>query len=243
MAFLGDANTFLDIDAGYDPLDDLRDPFVSILDPNPMGSLVSLDGGSGLGLAALALMALFAMQQAAPASQGLGEGDEPVLAVKAWTVDGRTSAVPILADTLTREQLRQDCRHLPDVQKWTDDAAALLTERRSTVSASIWGSLVHGVVKRTIDALKTSFPLAYADLEAELSLSDDPTELVSYGRKFSTRLDVVEDRSEKLGAVSDYDIKTGREGLTPRRLQEIASRLALKYPGKIIYIIEVRPRL
>lgn len=150
------------------------------------------------------------MQQAAPASQGLGETDRPVLVVKAWTVGADDKPVPIMAGSLTEEQLRRDCQYLPDVQKWTDEAASTLAPHKSTVAPNVWGSLVHGAVKRTIDALKAAFPLVYANLQPELSLSDSSTEKVPYGQKYSTRLDVVEDRSFDMGAVCDYDIKTGR---------------------------------
>jgi len=74
-----------------------------------------------------------------------------------------------------------------------------------------------------------------------MSFAPDTTGKVPYGQKGSTRLDVVEDRSKDLRAVCDYDIKTGREGLTPKRLEEIAERLAARYAGMTIYIIEVRP--
>jgi hypothetical protein len=65
---------------------------------------------------------------------------------------------------------------------------------------------------------------------------------VPYGQKGSTRLDVVEERTDDMGAVCNYDVKTGRDGLTLKRLREIAERLADNYPGAVIYIIEVRPR-
>ena len=105
----------------------------------------------------------------------------------------------------------------------------------------VWGTLVHDAVKRTIQGLKAAFPHAYENLEAELSLSDDREEEVPYGRKFSTRLDVVEDRRQDMGAVCNYDIKTGRAGLSAKRLSEIAQRLATNYPLATIFIIQVRP--
>jgi hypothetical protein len=151
--------------------------------------------------------------------------------------------VPILVGSLTEEQLRQNCRFLPDVQNWTDDAAALLAEQKPILPARTWGSLVHGAIKRAIDALKGSVPFIYDKLHAEISFVPDIVGEVSYGQKGSTRLDVVEDRSKEVGAVCNYDVKTGREGLTLKRLREIAERLADNYPGAIIYIIEVRPRL
>jgi hypothetical protein len=41
----------------------------------------------------------------------------------------------------------------------------------------------------------------------------------------------------------DYDIKTGQRGFDPKKLLEHAKRLALKYPGMTVFIMEVRPQL
>jgi len=200
-------------------------------------------GGGNLGWSAAtsALTALYAMLQAAPASLGLGSSDEPVMAITAWTLDGKNRPVPIFVDSLTEEQLRQHCRFLPDVQSWTDDAAALLAEQKPILPARTWGSLVHGAIKRTIDALKKSVPIIYENLHPEISFYPDRPGEAPFGYKGSTRLDVVEDRRKEFGAVCHYDVKTGKEGLTVKRLEEIADRLAKNYPGAIIYIIEIRP--
>lgn len=227
-----------------------RDPFDDPLRPDlPMlgGGSGGVGGGGGsgsidLGAIAFALTSIFRIQHAAPASQGLGESDEPVLVVKSWTVDPEGRPVPILVDSLTEEQQRQACRFLPDVQDWTDDAAALLADKKPILPARTWGSLVHGEIKRRIDALKASLPFIYRNLFAEVSFSSDPSHRVHYGMKGSTRLDVVEDRSEDMKVVCNYDIKTGREGLTLARLKEIADRLSKRYPGVTIYIFEVRPQ-
>ncbi|MBU1304975.1 MAG: hypothetical protein KKF33_05585 [Alphaproteobacteria bacterium] len=231
LAFLGDEQTLIDPDVEGDPYASAREPYGIPILPN-LGGLI-----------ALALVSLHSMLRAAPASQGLGEKDEPVLAIKAWAVNGNRQPVPVLVGSLTEEQLRQHCRFLPDVQNWTDDAAALLADKKPILPERTWGSLVHGVIKRTIDALKKSSPFIYDSLRPEISFAPNITGPVPYGRKGSTRLDVVEDRSEEEGVLCDYDVKTGREGLTVSRLKEIADRLSKSYPGITIYIIEVRPRL
>jgi hypothetical protein len=221
------------------------DPFNDTPIRQPEQMLTGPGGGGGdIGLRAiaLALASIFRTQNAAPASQGLGERDEPVLVVKSWTADPQGRPVPILVGSLTEEQQRNACRFLPDVQNWTDDAAALLAAQKPIVPARTWGSLVHGAIKRTIDALKASIPFVYDNLRAEISFAPDGPGEVSYGQKGSTRLDVVEDRRKDMGAVCNYDVKTGRDGLTLNRLREIAERLAGNYPGAVIYIIEVRPR-
>ncbi|QQR36566.1 minor capsid protein [Devosia oryziradicis] len=222
------------------------DPFNDTPVRRPEHILTGPGGGGGdIGLRAIAfaLVSIFRTQNASPASQGLGERDEPVLAVKSWTADPQARPAPILVGSLTEEQQRNACRFLPDVQKWTDEAAALLAEQKPILPARTWGSLVHGTIKRSIDALKASMPFVYDNLRAEISFAPDAPGEVSYGQKGSTRLDVVEDRRKDMSAVCNYDVKTGRNGLTLKRLREIAERLAGNYPGAVIYIIEVRPRL
>lgn len=118
----------------------------------------------------------------------------------------------------------------------------MLADKKPILPASTWGSLVHGAIKRTIEALQASIPIIYDNLRPELSFYPDTVGEAPYGQKGSTRLDVVEDRRKDFGAVCDYDVKTGREGLTMKRLKEIADRLSRNYPGAIIYIIEVRPQ-
>ena len=45
------------------------------------------------------------------------------------------------------------------------------------------------------------------------------------------------------GAVCIYDIKTGREGLSPARMLELSSTVQYYYPGiQRIIVTEVRPR-
>ena len=209
-----------------------------ILDPNPF--LLGPDPRDGLGILGLAGLAYYAMQQAAPAGVGLGDGDEPVIVYKAWESDGAVRATPIIVGSLSAEQVRQSCQRLPEVQAWTDEAAKALSAERLLMGPASWGSRVHKLVKDYIDELKKSLPLAYGDIRAEFSLdtTDDP---VFYGKRGSTRLDVFEDRRDDMGAVCVYDIKTGQEGLTPKRVGQIAEVVFVVYGGVMFYIIEVRP--
>jgi hypothetical protein len=86
VAHLGDQETLIDPDFG------VTDPLVVMITPGT---------GGGLAAVMLALLRIYAAQQTAPASQGLGKGDEPVLAVRAWTVGKADDVVPMFAGSLT----------------------------------------------------------------------------------------------------------------------------------------------
>ncbi|MGV8832736.1 MAG: hypothetical protein ACOH2N_12235 [Devosia sp.] len=240
FAFLGDPVTLIDPD--FDPLDRIRNPFDAIIDPNPLGSLLGPGDVGGLGLAALVLLALYAMQQTAPESQGLGEGDRPVLPVKAWTSEGANGATPILVDALTEERVRKACKYLPDVQLWTDVAALRLAPQRASMTAWEWGTKVHYAVKQAVEAARAASPLSKDILHAEMSIIANAGG-VSYGTPGSTRLDIFEDRRNDMGAICVYDIKTGQRGIGTNQLKAIAEVIRSNYNGAIFYVIEVRPTL
>jgi hypothetical protein len=60
--------------------------------------------------------------------------------------------------------------------------------------------------------------------------------------KKSIRVDVLENRGN--GTVCVYDIKTGRSGLDPARMVEIAKAVFAAYPDttKQIIVTEIRPQ-
>jgi hypothetical protein len=66
------------------------------------------------------------------------------------------------------------------------------------------------------------------------------TIVVRRGEKGSIRVDVYEKVSDDLVCV--YDIKTGRSGLSYKRIEEIAAAVAEKYGKEARFIIiEIRP--
>ena len=206
------------------------------------------DAAAILALGALtrALIDLYNRTTADPASAGAGTKDVPIIAFKAWEARAvepgqQPSPIPVMVDSLSEEQLRQTCWFLPDVQQWTDTAALLLAPRRPEMNAANWGSLVHKMIKETIDAIKEQMPLAYENIYAELSLDEDGSEYTRYGQKGSVRVDVLEDRIREAGVVCAYDVKTGQRGLTMNRVQKIAEIVARKYGAVVFFIIEVRP--
>lgn len=217
------------VDDPFEPLD----PF----GPNP--TLLADPGKEGLGAAALALLLLFQMQQGERESLGAGSADVPVLAMRAWEYNGKPIASPISQSVLSMEQVRQHCRRLRDVQGWANEAARMFESERQILGPSNHGIKIHTWMKHHIDELHLMG--AYGDLLAEFSISGD--EEVYYGKRGSTRLDILEDRTTESGFVCVYDVKTGNSGFGPTRLNEIGASV-LKYFGPVRFIIiEVRPLL
>jgi hypothetical protein len=237
VAFMGDADTLLEPDFRPDRVDPFRDPNPQILSPDPM---LDLFGGGGLDLLGAAFLALHMAQQEAPASQGMAEDERSVISFRAWSASGERNALPLLVDSLTEERLRQSCKYLPDAQRWTDEAAQLLSQERWTMSAQTWGTKVHLAVKNMVEALRVASPEAYMTLRTELSMTIDSEE-VTYATRGSTRLDILENRKAELGAVCVYDIKTGTAGLTVTRIAHIARLVEKHFGAAPFFIIEIRP--
>ncbi|WP_224705870.1 hypothetical protein [Devosia aquimaris] len=228
LAFLGDEQTIIDPEVGAGPGTSARGPNVITVLPN-LGALI-----------ALALVSLHSMLRAAPASQGLGEKDRPILVPKAWAWEGDNGVVPIMVDALPADRVRQACKYLPDVQQWTDSAALRLAPQRPTMTARQGGTKVHYAVKQTVEAARAASPLARAILHAELSFTAEAG-IVRYGTLGSTRLDVFEDSRNDMGAICVYDIKTGQRGIGADQLRAIADVIKARYNGAPFYILEVRP--
>ena len=89
-------------------------------------------------------------------------------------------------------------------------------------------------LKHQIDNLRN--PNFRAEVSLLKGLADDAT----YGAKGSIRIDVFENVGN--GTVCVYDIKTGRSGLSPARMAEIATTVLAAYPGtRRIIVSEIRP--
>ena len=188
------------------------------------------------------MLDLFNILTAKPASLGAGGGDVAVVAFRAWRND-RTSAGALVALTaLTAEQVAQSCERLPDVQRWTNDAAAGLMPLRATMTPQQWGTAIHKKVEEQVELFRSRLPLGKQDIWAELSI--DPTDAKAStrrGQPGSTRLDVLEKVNSMLVCV--YDVKTGNAALTPARVEHIAKLVVARYGLVTFYIVEVRPSL
>ena len=229
VAFLGDAQTLIDPDVGADPAATGREPAVVTILPNVSGLLT------------LAFVSLYSMLQAAPASQGLSEGDEPVVVFRAWTVGPNSQPIPIFVDAMTAEQIKQTCTRLSDVQEWADEAVAVLETERPNLTEQTYGIRVHGYVDRIIRLKKSEFPLLYEDIHSEISFL--PSGHPAYrGQTSSVRYDVYETvPPQNPELVCVFDIKTGDARIRFEQLTRMAASARASNPGAMILILEVHP--
>lgn len=146
----------------------------------------------------------------------------------------------IWAGRLTREEVDDACPRHAEVQSIANRAAEVI-DRGAFRSAAEYGTAVHMWIRREIngpDSTPASEPRD-PNFRAELSLLKSDIE--DYGVAGTRRIDVYE--NPESGTVCIYDIKTGRSGLTPARMLELASTVQYYYPGtQRIIVTEVRPR-
>lgn len=138
--------------------------------------------------------------------------------------------------TRAAEEIGQICRKFGLVRELADEAAAS-SPRQLYRSAAIRGTDIHLKVKREIEKF------ADENFLAELSILKASearrAEIGNYGLKDTIRIDVF----ERLGnLVCVYDLKTGKNKLSARRMQEIADNVFSVYPStQQILVLEVRP--
>ena len=229
VAFLGDPDTLIDPNAGPGRRQAQREPGVVTVLPNISG------------LIALALVALYSIQQDAPASQGLGADDEPVAVVKTWALDLPTTT-PVLVDAQAEEQFRQNCKHRDVIELWAIEATAKAATYQDVTSPQTFGIRAHKLLKDKVENMREQFPELYGTLQAEISFVDGNEKEVPYGTKGSSRLDILEDRRDDMGAICVYDMKAGAAALTMQRVERIGSLVSRIFPGvPMIYITQVGP--
>ena len=138
-------------------------------------------------------------------------------------------------EVLNRNQVREACPRLEEVQSRTDGAAETVRRGGGIMSPQQYGTAVHTNLKRQIDSLKDP------NFRAEVSRLKSETEEVRHGRRGSIRVDVLENAGG--GTVCVYDIKTGTSGLSPARMAEIVGDTFKHFPNtKRIIISEIRPK-
>lgn len=135
------------------------------------------------------------------------------------------------------EDFDKTCKALKTVQDLTNNAVDQAGPPSDYRSAANYGTAVHRKLELMIE------PGRYPTLRAEKSYAKVREE--AYGDKTAFRVDVIEQLDENTVCV--YDIKTGKSGLTVRRMGEIATYI-FRFrdpadPNKITRIIvtEVRP--
>ncbi len=187
------------------------------------------------------VLELYNAAVAAPDALGVGEGDRSVVAFKIWTGGTNGEVVSHNQETLTQEQVAEVCEFLPDVQAQTNEAATENLPQRATMTPTEWGNLVHWAIYNRIRALKVAHPAAFANLFPEITVDESRQDSSEddgpkYGQVKTSRLDILEKVSASTYCV--YDVKTGKSGLTQKRLLQLLDKLP---KGVLVYIMEVRP--
>jgi gas vesicle protein len=136
---------------------------------------------------------------------------------------------------LTRDEVKEVCKKLDDVQERTDDAVDKVRKGGGYDNASDFGTKVH---KRIADGIND---LKQRNYRAEVSVMKSTLEAAYYSKLDTVRVDVFENRP-RAKTVCIYDPKTGSRGLSLSRMGELANTAEREYPGtKRIIVIEVRP--
>lgn len=193
----------------------------------PVRGVLSRGIGEGLG-AAIALFTLLTLRK--------DRNQQPIIVVKArdYHRDGSDGFDVEDVRLLTQEDVDKICQRLQQVQIITDSSNNAAKSLRGSMSPTQYGTLVHTLVKRQIDAMGDP------NFRAEVSHVKGIEDAQDYGTKGSVRVDVLERRDQSTVCV--YDIKTGRSGLSLTRFAEIARTVFSAYgPVQRIIITEVRP--
>lgn len=101
-----------------------------------------------------------------------------------------------------------------------------------SLSPQAFGTAVHMNLKEQVGSLRDP------NFRAEVSVLKSLDE--TYGTKNSARIDVFE--NVRNGTVCVYDIKTGKAGLSPKRILEISTKVYESFnSAQRIVVIEIRP--
>lgn len=209
-----------------------------IFQPNP-GMLIGPDGSTGAGAAALFL--LYQLLHEVPKALGSTAQDLPVIAYQA-TRDDQDNLVIVRLDALEAERARQSCKLYPSVQTWVDQGADILAPLKLRQTPTQYGTSFHLWIKNHINNLKVEFAPLYNNVLPEVSYDSGGFE-VRYGKKGSTRLDVLEllpdERTPDL--ICDYEVKSGDTTIQIGQIRKQGTSLTARYPGAIVMVFQMKP--
>lgn len=156
-----------------------------------------------------------------------------VLEFKAGKFERASDLTVTRVGVLSREEAQQFCRHLPTVQKQLDEAVEFVRKYNPGLQNSnpaVFGTLVHAKAALNIKALGET------DLDAEVYwLEGEPGK----GGLGSVRSDAQETPAKPdLFCIIDH--KTGRAGLSPKRMLVLAAK-ASELGRENIIVMETRP--
>jgi hypothetical protein len=163
---------------------------------------------------------------------------------------------------LDRERIKDICKRLEDVQRFTDEGASAAARKEPVLNPREFGNEVHKYVEIKVNAEGKPNFLAEKSIEKtkddgatgggkETEPADVKTERTRGGNsikvdgdkreKRSIRVDVYEKVKDKTVCV--YDIKTGRRGLDFARRVEIIQTIFRKFGKDVrrIILMEIRP--
>jgi hypothetical protein len=156
---------------------------------------------------------------------------------------------------LTREQVKDVCGKLEDVQDRTDAAVEQVRKEGEYDGPADFGTKVHKKIADGINSDPKHKPNYIAEVsllkskeaeEQRLQEEKDRGRAKSkeephYGQRGTIRIDALENRPQ-LSTVCLYDPKTGKRRLSFRRMQEIAETVQRNFPEtEHIIVTEVRP--
>jgi hypothetical protein len=139
---------------------------------------------------------------------------------------------------LTGEEIKKECGELEKVQKYTDEAFNEVKKYTKQLSPQQFGTAVHKLVENKMKA----DPELKDVVEVEKSFANDdrPPEDVYYGADGTFRLDVYYKVNDNTICIDD--IKTGRKGLSYKRMLELVESATRGNKNiKKVIITQVRP--
>jgi hypothetical protein len=151
---------------------------------------------------------------------------------------------------MKRDEVGDVCERLSDMQKFTDAAVAKVRKDGDYDGPADFGTQVHeDIAKRVKEERDPDFKAEVSAIKSDLEPREDPNFRANqpklkakYGERGTVRFDAYENRP-KTSTVCVYDPKTGKRGLSLRRMTELAKAAfgLFHYPPQHIIVIEVRP--
>jgi hypothetical protein len=137
---------------------------------------------------------------------------------------------------LNRDEVNDVCKKFKNMQDLTDGAVDKVRRDGKFKGPADFGTKVHKIIADGIRSQNDH------NFRAEVSLIKSKLERdADYGEEDSIRIDGFENRP-RISTVCIYDPKTGRGGLPPSRMTELAQTVQRVYPRtQRIIVIEVRP--
>jgi hypothetical protein len=137
---------------------------------------------------------------------------------------------------LTQDEVDKICQRFQKTQELTDEAAAEVKAKEPYLTPAVYGTKVHTALRDKVRARGDE------NFRPEVSYRKGKEEKVA-NQPGSIRIDVF-DKADDRDLVCVYDIKTGRRGLRPSRIDEIAENVTNAYGKKTRFIItEMRPQV